>query len=250
MGNFTSEANNFIKETALQYNLSIRTVEELARAIIHGNGTMAQFNLQELGGSGQWMKGGMTMVGDMFNNNLKAKVDQVCTTIANKIRSEVFFEISKKNNDELDASPVTEEWPAIFGKPTTSGSQNNMRYAFFPSVKRLIIDQDGKRTIYDTKQHTISGVSQQQGLRNTMAFQSQTGTVKLEDFDIISLPEKAEKPETKEAAKAESVSENISGEMKDNDVFKTIEKLGQLFKNGLITEKEYLDKKTELLTRI
>jgi hypothetical protein len=46
-----------------------------------GGGTLAQFNCNhpELGGNGQWMSGGMTMVGDMFNYGLKATVSGLCS---------------------------------------------------------------------------------------------------------------------------------------------------------------------------
>jgi hypothetical protein len=50
----------------------------LLQAVVNGNGTMAQLGNWELGGNGQWMQGGMTMVGDMFNYGLKAKV---CTEV-------------------------------------------------------------------------------------------------------------------------------------------------------------------------
>jgi hypothetical protein len=36
---------------------------------------MAQFNHPEFAGSGQWMQGGMLMLGDMFNHALKGRVD-------------------------------------------------------------------------------------------------------------------------------------------------------------------------------
>jgi hypothetical protein len=55
-----------------------------------GNGTMAQFNHWELGGGGQWMQGGMTMVGDMFNNSLKAKVDGLCFELSNLLAQQPF----------------------------------------------------------------------------------------------------------------------------------------------------------------
>jgi hypothetical protein len=42
---------------------------------------MAQFNHPEFGGMSQWSPG-MTMVGDMFNNGLKSKLDAVCSELA------------------------------------------------------------------------------------------------------------------------------------------------------------------------
>jgi hypothetical protein len=52
-------------------------------AVLNGNGSMARFNHSEFAGSGQWMKGGMIMLGDMFNNYLKGQVDSLCLDISN-----------------------------------------------------------------------------------------------------------------------------------------------------------------------
>ena len=42
---------------------------------------MAQFSHADFGGMSQWSLG-MSMVGDMFNTQLKAKLDALCTDIA------------------------------------------------------------------------------------------------------------------------------------------------------------------------
>ena len=42
---------------------------------------MAQFSHLEFGGSGQWMRGGMIMVSDMFNNYLKGRIDGLCNEL-------------------------------------------------------------------------------------------------------------------------------------------------------------------------
>jgi hypothetical protein len=54
----------------------------LLQSLVNGNGTMAQFNHRDLGGGGQWMRGGMTMVGDMFNHGLKAKIEGLCSELS------------------------------------------------------------------------------------------------------------------------------------------------------------------------
>ncbi len=41
-------------------------------------------------------------------------------------------------------------WPNDLGEPSTSGAQNGGRYAFFPDARRLLIEDDGKLTTYDT----------------------------------------------------------------------------------------------------
>ncbi len=42
---------------------------------------MAQFSHPDFGGMSQWSPG-MTMVGDMFDNSLKLKLDAECTELA------------------------------------------------------------------------------------------------------------------------------------------------------------------------
>jgi hypothetical protein len=71
----TEQGRRRIDELAQRYAVSTDAVMTLLQALVNTNGTMAQFNHPELGGGGQWMLGGMTMVGDMFNHGLKSKVD-------------------------------------------------------------------------------------------------------------------------------------------------------------------------------
>ncbi len=59
-------------------------------------------------------------------------------------------------------APMETWWPDELGQPATSGAQNSARYAFFPEKRRLLIEQGGKLTTYDSGDHRISGVSQQQ----------------------------------------------------------------------------------------
>src|SRR5436305_1704686 len=124
---------------------------------------MAQFNHPELGGMGQWSQGGMTMVGDMFNHALKARVDAVCSELAEMLRTVTVYVAEK------GVGPSGEWWPPGLGRPSTTGGQNDLRYAFFPDTHRLAIDEAGRISVYDTGDHYISGVSQQQGPRQPPA---------------------------------------------------------------------------------
>ena len=74
----TDQGRQKIDELARRYGVSTDAVMTMLQAVVNGNGSMAQFSHPELGGGGQWMRGGMTMVGDMFNYGLKAKVDGLC----------------------------------------------------------------------------------------------------------------------------------------------------------------------------
>ncbi|PNG26618.1 hypothetical protein CR492_08015 [Methylocella silvestris] len=75
-------------------------------------------------------------------------------------------------------------WPDELGQPSSSGAQNNMRYAFFPQKHRLLIEQDGKLTTYDSGDHQISGV-QQSGGSQPPSFTSQNGPVRLDQLKQI-----------------------------------------------------------------
>jgi hypothetical protein len=76
-------------------------------------------------------------------------------------------------------------WPSELGHPSTSGAQNGQRYAFFPDKQRLLIEQDGKLSTYDTGDHQIGGVSQQASTGHRLAFTSQHGPVKLDDLKRV-----------------------------------------------------------------
>jgi hypothetical protein len=71
-------------------------------------------------------------------------------------------------------------WPEELGHAASSGAQNGMRYAFFPQKRRLLVERDGTKTVYDSCDHQISGVSQQAGSSASLVFTSQSGLVALD----------------------------------------------------------------------
>src|ERR1700753_2170119 len=90
----TPEAENAINDIAQRHGLSREAVLSMLYALRDGGGTMAQFSIPELGGSGQWMRGGMTMVGNMFGNSLKGRVDALCGELAQLLASTTVFPAS------------------------------------------------------------------------------------------------------------------------------------------------------------
>src|SRR5580692_5467380 len=168
------EAEHAIGDIARRHGLSREAVLAMLFAIHAGGGTMAQFSIPELGGSGQWMQGGMTMVGgNMFDNALKARVDALCSELAQLLTTTPVF------------LPSANWWPASLGVPSAVGGQNTVRYAVFPSTRRLAIQINGVTKVFDTGEHLIGGVQQQQGSGyGTVSFTSQLGT-----FDVSSLTE-------------------------------------------------------------
>ncbi len=167
-----SLSKNEIAKLASKHDVSAATVEALADAISHAGGHAAQFNLPELGGMGQWMAGGMLMIGDMFNHQLKARVDALCRDVASAVHSAPPPDSARAAKKSKSAW-----WPAEFGTPGSAGSQNAMRYAIFPTAKRLVIDDNGDMSIYDTGAHVLTGVSQQQSDRQSLTFSSAAGPV-------------------------------------------------------------------------
>jgi ketosteroid isomerase-like protein len=77
-------------------------------------------------------------------------------------------------------------WPEELGQPSSAGGQNDIRYAFFPHARRLLDEQNGEATTYDTGDHQIDGVSQRNsgGLRS-LTFTSQNGPVRLAELTRI-----------------------------------------------------------------
>ena len=75
MQNLTPEGLRMVAGAAERHGVSLDAAVALLGALAEGNGRQAQFNHPDLGGMGQWSEGGMIMVGDMFNHDLKARVD-------------------------------------------------------------------------------------------------------------------------------------------------------------------------------
>ena len=53
--------------------------------------------------------------------------------------------------------PRNNWYPSELGAPTSSGSQNNVRYAYFAGSQRLAVETGGGVWVYDTLDHQIGG---------------------------------------------------------------------------------------------
>ncbi len=267
----TPGAESTLAEVAQRYGLSREAVLAMLFAVHAGGGTMAQFSIPELGGSGQWMKGGMTMVGNMFDNALKARVDALCGELAQLLATETVFPASETATGMGFTSGNW--WPADLGVPSSTGGQNDARYAVFPSTKRLAIQVNGVTRVFDTGQHRIGGVQQQQGGQTgTVGFTSQLGT-----FDVSSLRELGTEhvAETPVAAPApqhrpepvpatRSVAPPAPGPTAPAPpaqpaaapsgdpatIIAAIESLAGLHERGILSDEEFAAKKSELLARL
>ena len=169
-----------IAELAKTHGVSEDAVRVLQDAVRRGGGHQAQFSHPDLGGMGQWSAGGMTQVGDMFNTALKDKVNALCQALAQSADA-------APHDDPAPPKPASRSdswWPEGLGRPSSSGAQNGMRYATFPDRRRVAVEQAGTVTLYDSGDHRISGVSQQQSGTQELRFSSQNGTISASDLPV------------------------------------------------------------------
>ena len=82
MPQLTAEGRRELEAIAERQGFSPAAAEVMLAALVAGHGSQAQFNHPELGGLGQWSRGGMLMIGDMFNNGLKSRVDALASDLS------------------------------------------------------------------------------------------------------------------------------------------------------------------------
>ena len=281
MRQLSPEGQKAVNAIAQRQGFSTNAVECMLESVINGNGSMAQFSHPEFGGGGQWMSGGMTMIGDMFNGYLKGRVDNLCSELArlvshqpDLVRSGSFQSQSQNGSTQYNGSngsygsaggdglftPAPPDWwGSDLRFPNSTGGQNDMRYAYFAQARRLAIDVAGQVTVYDTLDHSIAGVSQQSGGYGPQ-FSSQYGYVNLSQLPVVSIngmAPMAPAPMQYAAPMAAPAFTNNDNSYSNNlgagnagDVFASIEKIAALQAKGILTPQEFATKKAELLSRL
>jgi hypothetical protein len=264
----TSAGENAVHSLAQRYGVSVDAVRTLLSAVSAGGGNMAQFYHAELGGGGQWMRGGMTMVGDMFNGALQATVSGLCAELSSLLNNQHVFAPMPQNSNGGFMAPGNDWWPSDLGHPSSSGGQNDGRYAYFPNARRLAISRSGQVTVYDTLDHNLGGVQQQQGgSSGSLSFSSQFGTFGVESLPVVGAqgPERAQAPapnwqppqqqqpvwQSPPPPPAPYASQPQGGAPQSHDeILNALERLGALHQKGVLSDQEFASKKAELLSRL
>ncbi|WP_347137472.1 SHOCT domain-containing protein [Paracoccus sp. SSK6] len=223
----TGEDRRDVAEIARRHGFSVEAARAMLSSLVRGHGTQAQFDHPEFGGMGQW-SGGMLMVGDMFNTGLKARVEALIRDLAG-------LAAAAPRHQPAD----TPAWPSGLGTPSSSGSQGDMRYAVFPEARRLAVMRKGQMFLYDTGDHRIGGVSQQQG-GASLQFTSQHGPVSLDSLTRVDLAGPGKPPEGEPAPPAAT----------GTAIPAAIEQLHGLLSRGILTQAEFDAKKADLLSRL
>ncbi|MTE00236.1 SHOCT domain-containing protein [Paracoccus sp. YIM 132242] len=242
----TQEGRDRVARVARQHGFSPDAAETMLAALVRGHGRQAQFDHPEFGGMGQW-SGGMLMVGDMFDNGLKARVADLIQDLSGMVGSAAFAQQAQDGGDASD-------WPSDLGAPSSSGGQNDMRYAVFPASRRLAVMRGGRMVLYDTGDHQISGVSQQQGGGHALTFTSQHGPVPLDSLAPVAVPDAAP-AQAAPPKPSDAPQDSVSGEASrpaspEGSIPALIEQLHALMSRSILTQAEFDAKKAELLKRL
>jgi len=230
MPELTQQGQKIVGDLASRHGFSTDAVQHMLVAVMNGNGQMAQFNHPEFAGSGQWMSGGMTMIGDMFNNFLKGNIQSLCADIASTLQQQGTpfqsgsFQSQSQNgvdsqsqmsggvrgSSSLFVPDLSQNWwPADLGNPNATGNQNQTQYAYFGDSCRLAVKTGSSVWVYDTLQHRIGGFSQQQGAKGSITFSSQFGTVDLSSLPVVMRDGQMVIPNSMEHQNASAVPEPV-----------------------------------------
>jgi hypothetical protein len=267
MADLTPEGQRIVEDTAKRYSMSTDAVRAILESLVASGGGMAQFNHPDLGGMGQWSRGGMLMIGDMFNSGLKSRIGALCAELSGLIgrRENVSYRPQSSQWQSQGSSgsiPLPDSsyfvrgnwWPPDLGVPASTGAQNNLRYACFPERRRLALDVGGRVSLYDTGNHSITGFSQQQAGDQSLTFTSQRGVVRLDSLPLISDFGPAAGTDQSGPVSAPVPQSGGSSDQSiakaGGDIFSSIERLAGLRDKGFISAEEFLAKKTELLSRL
>lgn len=278
MDTLTDSGRAALEAAATRHGVSLDAARAMLDGLVAGRGAQAQFSHPELGGMGQWSQGGMLMIGDMFNNGLKARVGALASDLAGLATDPAAFAAAPRGRGDW--------WPEDLGRPASLGAQNDMRYAVFPETRRLAVDRGGRVALYDTGDHVIGGASQQQGGGQTLTFSSQHGPVSLESLRRLDAPSHAENlppasapahadapPPAPASAQAEARAPGAPAAAPapaaptthaaapsprpgapspdpGADLLTLIERLADLHARGILSDEEFAAKKKELLARL
>jgi hypothetical protein len=288
MYQLTPQGQSLIADLAQRYGVSIDAVMTLLQALLAGNGGMAQFNHPEFGGSGQWMQGGMIMVGDMFNQGLKARVDGLCSELAGLLSRQALppapassqsqqggAGYSGQSQQQDGAGYSSQSQPGGSGYTTATGGS-----APGVTVSLFVPGQGGSGNWWPVE----LGAPAATGAQNQMRYayfpnsrrlaveingqitvydtldhqiggfsQQQSGDASITFTSQYGLVALSALPVVSGAAGSTQHPpgpQAAPATAQETDIFSSIERLAELKQKGVLTEEEFSRKKAELLSRL
>lgn len=274
-----------IDDIAQRHGFSTDAVMSMLESVINGNGSMAQFNHPEFGGSGQWMQGGMIMLSDMFNNYLKGRVDGLCNELSNLvanqpelIRSGSFQSQSQGGQAQANygggqqqqqggyggsqqqQGPTGPMGPVSLFVPPAPGTSGEWWPAGLGWPNSTGAQNDVRYAYFAQARRLAIEVNGRVTVYDTLDHniggfsqqQSFGGSLSFNSqyglVDVASLPVVSIDGVSQQAPVQAAVGVQPSGGQQD--VFATIEKLAELRAKGFLSEDEFATKKAELLSRL
>ena len=233
MPNLTMDGQGVLHDIAQRFGVSTGAASELLNALARGNGVQAKFNHPDLGGMGQWSKGGMVMVGDMFNHGLKARVNDLAAELADLLQRDELFSRGPNDRDlnktegSFSGTGRRSRWPEELGAYSASGSDGLLGAlqrgeGLFPGARIVVAAVKGDMVRSRCGRAFSGGTvfAGQAGIRSKGSL-----TVTFRQLKSVAI----EPP---------------------SDVFDQLRKLGDLRDAGVLTASEFEAKKAELLGRI
>jgi hypothetical protein len=185
-------AEDVIPSIAERYHVSIDAAREVERALRATGGRQAQFSHPELGGTGQWMPG-MLMIHAAADRQLRTRVEGLLDEVAAVVRGSDTAAPAALARDP-DAPPALSRvdlpageswWPAPYGHPAAQGCQSGIRYAWFPGRCCVLVQVGSRIDCYDTAEHQVRGVGQQQGSSSRLVLTTASGEIPLDYLQCI-----------------------------------------------------------------
>jgi hypothetical protein len=148
------------KVLATTFEISEDSVSIVVEAILRGRGEKARFNIPELEGQGIWKQKHGAVMGNGFDDALNEKATELCIAIQAALTSEAnrtTLEFSRVTDTtdmmsvSIEASEDGANWlPKEFGEADVKGETGTLRYAYFASHNRLVVQTSQRTRFFDT----------------------------------------------------------------------------------------------------
>jgi hypothetical protein len=176
---FVMELNldtQIITNLAKKYGLPVEIVNQLAHEMQKTRGESIRFDIEYLGGKGRWKLNQSASVGNGFDAELNNFITDLCSDLSDQIRANTVDDNQDDGDDEptipsrprsksalddtIGIAPLSLKpnvwWPEDFGdEPDIMGHIGELRYAYFPQRRRLVLRQGLRNRIFDTASFDI-----------------------------------------------------------------------------------------------
>ena len=100
MQQLTDEGRRIVDDVARRHGFSSDAVTSMLISVWLGMATRRSSTIRSSAASANGRKGGMTMIGDMFNNNLKGRVASLCQELAGLIQNQPMFAVPAQSQSQ------------------------------------------------------------------------------------------------------------------------------------------------------